>query len=266
MRPSAWANQPAEVAVSTRDGGTSTGDFTSLNLGLRVGDDPERVRENRRRVLAALGASSDRLVLGQQVHGRGVAVVDSAQAGFGAVDAETAIPGVDALVTNDPAILVGVLVADCLPMALLDPDAGVLAVAHAGWRGTLARVGEATVEAMAALGARPERITAVLGPCIGVDDYEVGPEVAEAALDCFGGTAGRPPLTGGTAPLLRPSPGREGHWMFDLAAANRRILSEVGVPWGAIHGGEVATGPQTPFFSHRLEAPTGRFGMFARLR
>lgn len=156
----------------TRRGGVSEGPWASLNVGLRGGDDPARVAENRARAAAALGLGADRLVTARQVHGAMALVVEEPW------DNRTA-PEADALVTRTPGLLLGVLSADCGPILLADPEAGVVGAAHAGWKGALAGVAEAAVAAMAALGAAPGRITAALGPCIAQPSYEVGPDLVD---------------------------------------------------------------------------------------
>ena len=152
-----------------RRGGVSEGVWSSLNVGLRSGDDPERIAANRARATAALGLAPDRLVTARQVHGvTALAVTEPWPV--------EAAPEADALVTDRPGLLLGVLAADCGPVLFADAEAGVVGAAHAGWKGALAGVLEATVEAMIELGASPGRITAVLGPCIAQPSYEVGPE------------------------------------------------------------------------------------------
>jgi YfiH family protein len=147
------------------------------------------------------------------------------------------------------------MVADCVPLVLLDPAAGVLACVHAGWRGTVRRVSREAVAAMVGLGALPGRIVAGIGPAIGPDRYQVGEEVAVAAREAFGGEA---------SGVIRPD--GAGRWLFDLWKANRRQLRESGVPADQIHTAELPTGAGTPFFSHRAEQPCGRFAAVARLR
>ena len=156
----------------TRQGGISEGAWASLNIGLRGGDVAERVAVNRARAAAALAAKPDRLVLARQVHG---ATTLTVQAPWDHADA----PEADALVTDRPGLLLGVLTADCGPVLLADPAAGVIGAAHAGWKGALGGVLEAVVAAMADLGAEPGRITAAIGPCIAQASYEVGPEFVE---------------------------------------------------------------------------------------
>jgi YfiH family protein len=150
----------------TRRGGVSQGIYASLNCGLGSKDRPDAVRENRARVARHLGARE--LVTAYQVHGTAAVIVDRLPAGER--------PSADALVTATRGVAVGVLTADCAPLLLADPGAGVVAAAHAGWRGALAGVAEAALGAMVSLGAARSRIHAAVGPCIGPGVYEVGPE------------------------------------------------------------------------------------------
>jgi YfiH family protein len=242
-----------DALVTTRDGGVSSGPYASLNLALHVGDDSSRVGENRRRAAAALGLDLGQCVFAHQTHGRDVAVVGAADQGRGATGPEGA-PACDALVTATPGVGLAIMVADCVPLVLFEPQARVLAVVHAGWRGTVARVADVAVEAMTALGATPAAVVAGIGPAIEAARYQVGEEVAEAARGAFGAEVGD---------VLAPD--GAGRWRFDLWAANRRVLVEVGVPAAQIEVAPVGTGPGTPFFSDRAERPCGRFAALARL-
>lgn len=155
----------------TRQGGASGGVYATLNAGPGSGDDAAAVCENRMRIAAHLGVAPGALRTLQQVHS---ATAILAEAEPPAVPAQA-----DALVCARPGIAVGALAADCAPVLLADPQAGVVASAHAGWRGALDGVLAATVALMAKQGARPERIRAVIGPCIGAAAYEVGPDFAD---------------------------------------------------------------------------------------
>jgi hypothetical protein len=157
----------ARHAFLGRTGGVSTGIYASLNVGLGSGDDPQAVRENRCRALAAV-APGTRLVTLRQVH--------SATCHAAGHWSEDARPEGDALVTADPDVAIGVLTADCTPILLWDRRAGVVGAAHAGWKGALAGVIEATVDAMLSLGAARADIAAAIGPTIRQESYEVGAE------------------------------------------------------------------------------------------
>ncbi|HEX5297315.1 MAG TPA: peptidoglycan editing factor PgeF [Streptosporangiaceae bacterium] len=249
------------AAVTARDGGVSGAPYATLNLSLSVGDEPSRVLENRRRLAAALGTSLDDFVFARQVHGAGVRVVGEADRGSGARSLEDAIEGADALVTASSAIVLAILTADCLPVVLHDPVAGVLACVHAGWRGTVAGVTAATVAAMKDLGSRPSDLVAGLGPAIDGDRYQVGPDVHEAVTGAFGAAV---------AAFLRPDrrpgavPEGQDRWLLDLSAANRHALREAGVPGDRIHASTIPTGTGA-FFSDRAARPCGRLALVASL-
>ena len=164
-------------AFFTRQGGVSTGVYESLNLGRGSGDDPAAVAENRARAAAHLGVAPAALLGCHQIHS---AVAHLAETPWG-----DHRPEGDAIVTSRPGLACGALAADCAPVLLADMEAGVVGAAHAGWKGALGGVVRAAVKAMGTRGARPPRIVAAVGPCIGPASYEVGPEflarfVAEA--------------------------------------------------------------------------------------
>ncbi len=252
---SIFADHPIDVAVTTRDGGVSEGPYESLNLGLHVGDEPDRVVENRARAAAAIGLGLDELVFCNQAHGRAVARVDAHDRGRGTRTADTAIPGADALITRTPDVGLVVMMADCVPIVLYDPVTASLACIHAGWRGTVARVVAATVERLVADGSRPGDLLAGIGPAIPYERYQVGPEVARAAREQLGEDADGVVVPDG-----------EGRWRFDLWEANRRSLRRAGVPATSIELAAIPTGADGPFFSDRAVRPCGRFAALARLR
>ncbi|MGB0907172.1 MAG: peptidoglycan editing factor PgeF [Maricaulaceae bacterium] len=150
-----------------RQGGVSKNQYKSLNAGEGSHDDAANVDENRARIAAALGAKPDHLLSNHQIHSREVLILD---APF------TDRPKADGMVTKTPGIALSALSADCGPVLFADPKAKVIGACHAGWRGALSGVTDATVDAMEALGAARENIHAVLGPCIGPQSYEVGAE------------------------------------------------------------------------------------------
>lgn len=152
-----------------RQGGVSEGIYAALNCGPGSRDARDVVGENRRRVAGHLGVAPDHLLTAHQHHSADAMVVTKPWT------FET-MPKADALVTATPGIAVGALAADCAPVLFADPEAGVVAAAHAGWKGALGGVLESAVATMEKLGARRSRIAAVLGPCIGPEAYEVGPE------------------------------------------------------------------------------------------
>lgn len=254
LRWPALDRRGVQAVVTTRDGGVSTGAYASLNLGLHVGDDPDAVVVNRQRAAAAVGLDLDDLVVCAQSHGREVVTVTAADRGRGTRHLDDAVPQADALVTREVDLGLVVMVADCVPLVLLDPKQRVLATVHAGWRGTVAGVTTAALEAMVALGSDPADVLAAIGPAIPAERYEVGDEVAAAAREAFGDRAGQ---------VLSPRPG--GRWSFDLWAANRLQLAAAGVRGEHVLSGERPTGPGTPFYSDRTRRPCGRFAAIARL-
>jgi len=159
-------------AFFTRQGGVSKGLFDSLNVGIGSGDDPACVAENRDRAAKAMGGDGSALATCYQIHSA-IAVV--ADAPFGGPR-----PRADAVVTRTPGLICGALAADCAPVLMVDPEARIVAAVHSGWRGALAGVVGAAVEAMTSLGARPSRMRAAVGPCIGPASYEVGLEFLQA--------------------------------------------------------------------------------------
>jgi polyphenol oxidase len=232
----------ADVVVTTRAGGVSAAPYDTLNLGDRVGDDPDAVGENRCRLAEAMGVEPADLVIARQVHGTGVAVVAHGDV----------VGDADVLVTTDPSIAICVLVADCVPVALLDPVARVLAVAHAGWRGVASNVVGAALDAMAREGADPARCRAALGPCISQKSYQVGGEVVAALREAGCDSA--------------VAPDRTGRHLADLAGAVRSQLVAGGVPAGNVDLPTSWTDRGATFFSDRAQRPCGRFALAARLR
>jgi purine-nucleoside/S-methyl-5'-thioadenosine phosphorylase / adenosine deaminase len=272
LRLLAWPALDASgltAAVTARDGGVSGGPYATLNLSLSVGDEPSRVLENRRRLAAALGVSPGDFVFARQAHGAGVSVVGDADRGSGAYSLDDAIgsvpgDGVDALVTATPGVVLAILTADCLPIVLHDPVAGVLACVHAGWRGTVAGVTAAALTALKDLGSRPSDVVAGLGPAIAGDGYQVGPDVHEAVTAAFGAAAAaflRPDRRPGADPKI---PEGQDRWLLDLSAANRHALREAGVPGDRIHASTIPTGTGA-FFSDRAARPCGRLALVAKL-
>lgn len=150
----------------TRQGGVSTGLYAGLNTGLGSNDDPAAVIENRRRVAASLGGSPEDLAACYQIHSSIARVAERPWHGDR--------PEGDAVVTRMPGVICAVLTADCAPILMLDPEAGVVAAVHAGWKGALTGVVQSAVTAMQTQGARSARIVAVVGPCIAQASYEVG--------------------------------------------------------------------------------------------
>jgi YfiH family protein len=247
-----------DALVTTRTGGRSSGPYQSLNLGLRVGDDPETVLDNRRRAFDAFELDLARSVWCRQIHADEVVEVDNSDAGRGAFTEENIVPDADALVTDSPGLPLCVTLADCVPIVLHDPTNGVLGLAHAGWGGTISRIARRTVEFMKEqFGSSPENLIAGIGPSIGPERYEVGPEVVQRAIEAFGDCA---------RALMRQLPDPQ-KALFDLWTANRIDLEAAGVLSSRIEVAEISTDVHLDeFYSHRVEGTTGRFIAAASLR
>ena len=197
----------------TRRGGVSAGLYASLNCGPGSGDDAGCVAENRARVADSLGLGADasRLSTVAQIHGAEVVRLrEPLPAGRH--------PRADALVTDAPGVAIGVLTADCVPVLFVDTESRAVAVAHAGWKGALAGVVEATVAAMESLGVPAGRIAACVGPCIQQRSYEVGAELRRGFVDADPANDA----------YFRAS-ARAGHFLFDLSQYVAKRLSAAGV-------------------------------------
>lgn len=243
------------AALSTRGGGVSGGSYRSLNLGYHVGDDPQAVAENRARLRSALAIS--RLTVADQQHGRRVAVVDTELSGAGHsshADSEARLPGVDAMVTNLPEVPLCIMVADCAPVVLVDPNHGVIGVAHAGRNGVVLDVLGATVDTMRSeFGSEPAELMAGIGPSIKGACYEIGGDALESTREALGDE------------LLTPT--SPGHASFDLLEGVRLRLEAAGVkPTNIEQAGTTTTDAPDLFFSDRRERPCGRFMLVAALR
>lgn len=195
-----------------RAGGVSTGMYESLNAGPGSNDDVASVAENRRRIASDMGVTPDRLLSAYQVHSADAIMVDKPFSGER--------PKVDALVTRCPSLATTILTADCAPILFADPSARIVAAAHAGWKGAIGGILEATLEKMCKLGASKARIVAAVGPCIAQASYEVGPEFVSTFLETD------------SAYERFFVPGRDDRSMFDLKAFCAARLRKAGV--GAI--------------------------------
>jgi YfiH family protein len=232
---------PVPHGFFTRRGGVSSGPYASLNCSLSSQDDRDAVLENRARVARFLDADPLRLLGLTQVHGTGVVTATTSWA-----------PGqgeqADAIVTDRAELALGIVTADCAPVLFADADRRIVGAAHAGWRGAVAGVLEATIAAMAALGASPARITAAIGPCIAQASYEVGPDLRDAVLS----------RSAADAAFFVPGR-REDRWQFDLSGYCTTRLVAAGV------GRVIVTGYDTfaeedRFFSHRRRTLAQRDG------
>ncbi|MFC5289213.1 peptidoglycan editing factor PgeF [Actinokineospora guangxiensis] len=222
--------------VTTRAGGASKAPYDSFNLGDHVGDDPGAVAANRARLAGELGlgsGSADRVVWMEQVHGRTVATVDGPRA--------QPVEATDALVTAEPGLAVAALVADCVPVLLGDPEAGVVAAVHAGRVGARVGVVPAALAAMVELGAEPARVEVLLGPSVCGECYEV-PAAMREDMEAR--------LPGSACKTRSGTPG------VDLRAGLWRQLADAGV--GRIGVDPRCTVEDKTLFSHRRDGTTGR--------
>lgn len=203
-------------AFTTREGGVSTGALRSLNLGENRGDDPERVRENYSRLFAALEIPERSICFTKQVHGDSVRIVSSEDTRE--LFSEFAYEA-DGIVTNERRLPLICYTADCVPVLLFDPEAGVIGAVHCGWRSTVADILGNAVDQMISLGALPSEICAAIGPAIDICCYETGPEVPMEIGRLLADDA-----EGTYFPL-----GDSGKFMVDLKEANRRRLLQLGL-------------------------------------
>jgi YfiH family protein len=200
---------PAPHAFFTRQGGVSTGPYASLNCSFSGADDPENIRENRARVAAHLAVPPENLLGLKQIHSATVITVETPwPTGAG--------PAADAMVTATANIALGIVTADCAPVLFADASGDIIGAAHAGWRGALAGVLEATAAAMQSLGA--SYILAAIGPCIHQASYEVTATLRD------------PILAQNSAAARFFTEGRTGHWHFDLPAYCQSRLAAIGIP------------------------------------
>lgn len=226
----------------TRAGGVSQGIYRGLNAGVGSNDDTENVTENRSRVANWMGVTPENLLTLYQVHSADAFVVEEIFA--------SPRPKADAMVTNRPGIALAVLAADCGPVLFADANAGVIGAAHAGWKGAFTGVLESTIEAMERLGASRDNITAILGPSISQQNYEVGPEFSARFID------DNPDNNS----YFSSSP-NDGHSLFDLNRYTVDRLAQNGVKSDML--GLCTYADEDRFFSyrratHRKEPDYGR--------
>jgi YfiH family protein len=239
--------------VSTRKGGFSKPPYNSLNLGFHVGDDPENVLKNRKRLANTIGIPLNHFTIGRQVHSGNVTIISEELRGKGSTNHKEAINATDAMVTNVADICLTILVADCVPMLFFDPVKRTIGVCHAGWKGTLQFVTLNTVRAMEKVfGSSPRDIIVGIGPSIGPCCYKVGPKVISQVENI---------LHTKKEYILNESKDGEGY--FDLWEANLRQLLHAGIERKNIEMAMECTchNPDLLFSYRHKKGNTGRFGV-----
>jgi polyphenol oxidase len=234
--------------IFAREGGVSPQPWASLNMSISTGDSLDNSRANRHRAFEALELPVESMADVWQVHGTETIRADTPRGDHNAIKA-------DGIITNRHGVTLFQRFADCVPILFYDTKHRALGIAHAGWRGTVTGAAISPIKAMAeAYGTRPADLIAGIGPSIGPDHYEVGPEVIEAVQQAFGKNADELIAT------------RNGRTYLDLWAANERTLREAGIE--QVEVARVCTACNTQhFFSHRAEAgKTGRFGAVLALQ
>lgn len=240
---------------STRYGGCSTGSYAEFNINRYCGDDDDHIARNREALCQQLGITDDRLIMPHQMHQTVVACIDAYFMALSAEARQQQLEGVDALCTSLPGVCIGVSTADCIPILLYDPEHRAAAAVHAGWRGTVGRIAQRAVETMVQrYASRPEMLSAVIGPGISLESFEVGQEVYDAfAAAGFS-----------MEPISRrfPAAGDSGRekWHIDLPRCNREQLQQAGVSGRNILSTGLCTFRQhDDFFSaRRLTIHSGR--------
>ena len=244
---------------STRLGGASKGRFATMNFSYSRKDDPADVLENFTRMADALGVERDRMVVSYQTHTTNVRRVTREDEGKGVIR-ERDYKDVDGLITDVPGITLVTFYADCVPLYLVDQAHRAIGLSHSGWRGTVKRMGQVTMDAMKeAFGTRPEDLTVCIGPSICRDCFEVGEEVAEAFAEAFDARY---------RDELYSANGKPGKYQLDLWKANEIIFREAGVPKGQIHTTNICTMCNSDYlFSHRrVGEERGNLAAFLSIR
>ncbi|CEH32084.1 hypothetical protein AM501_28175 [Aneurinibacillus migulanus] len=247
------------AGFSTRKGGASQNSFASFNCGLHVGDTAEHVIENRRKLACENGFSYTAFTCADQVHGNGIRIIAEEDIGAGRAAHDEAIVETDGLLTDKPNVFLASFYADCVPLFFYAPGAQVLGVAHAGWRGTVARIGPGMVQVMKQTwNIAPEDIYAAIGPSIGSCCYEVNDMVSDRVKEAVGDKA---------SCVLKPGT-EAGKYMLNLQETNRILLEEAGILPAHIEVSHLCTSCRTDlFFSHRKEnGKTGRMAAFIALK
>lgn len=210
---------PFLAAFSTRKGGVSRGIYESMNLNFKQGDDPDDVRENFRRIADSMGVRTEDMVYSAQTHTANVRIMTEEDKGKGVIRPRD-YQDVDGMITDQPGLILVGSFADCVPLFFADPVHRAVGLSHAGWRGTVSKIGKVTVELMRdSFGSRPEDLICVIGPSICVDCYEVSQDVADAFRQSFS----RPQATD---IMIEKDNGK---YQLDLWKANAHVLKDSGI-------------------------------------
>ncbi|MCR5405153.1 MAG: peptidoglycan editing factor PgeF [Lachnospiraceae bacterium] len=247
-------------AFSTRLGGVSSGIYSSMNLGYTRGDDKACVDENFSRMAAVLGCDMNDFVTGVQTHTTNVRLVTEEDKGKGVVR-PVDYSDTDGLITNIPGIVLVTFYADCVPLFFADPVHKAIGLSHSGWRGTVNRMGAATIRAMHDnFDTDPSDLICGIGPCICMDCYEISEDVADAFMKEFPGCLLSAGDTRSDHTFMMPK--NDDKYLLDLRAANRLIMIEAGVPAANIELPGICTCCNPSYlFSHR--ATNGQRGNMA---
>lgn len=252
-----WEAQGIVQAFSTRQGGISQGGYESLNMGLHVGDLENRVLENRSLLMGAFQARLEDVVCCEQVHGSKVAVINGADKGKGAFRLDAAIPRHDAMITDSPGVYLMTLYADCVPVYYFDPVHRSVGLAHCGWKGTMGRIAQKTLEAMKTYyNCEASEVQVFIGPGIGPCCFEIKPDLVAKVYEEFSDQSG----------IITSSD--DGRHTWDLQRTNALLLEAMGVnPQNIIICGMCTACIPDLFFSYRRDSgATGRMAALIGLK
>ena len=245
-----FPTESVSVFATTTQGGISTGAYASLNLSPYSGDDTDCVSENQERLADEINVSIEDLYIPYQTHKDKVAIIDKDFLQRSDFEKAKHLNGIDALITNQKDICIGVTTADCVPILIFDPVQHVLAAIHAGWKGTVARIAEKTIEKMTEqFGCKPQDLVAGIAPCISQKHFEVGDEVVEAFIQ-----------TGFIITDIAYRNTESGKMHIDLELANKLLLIEAGIDKNNIEIANLCTysHPELFFSARRQTINSGR--------
>ncbi|MGP4040382.1 peptidoglycan editing factor PgeF [Gracilibacillus sp. D59] len=247
-----WMDSDSNIIAgfTTRDGGISMPPYQSNNLGFHVEDNPDDVLQNRKRLAHAIPFPLDHWVQAEQVHGNHVQIIKAEDSGSGAFSSYDAITETDGLITSEKNLLCTALFADCVPLFFADRKQGIIAISHAGWKGTVSNIASKTLESFKQLSSDIKDIEVVIGPSICGSCYQVNDHVIQHI----------------EAKYVDSYQGSNGEYYLDLRDLNYQLLLDAGVSPSHIHISKYCTSHHSSFFSHRRDQhPTGRMLGFIAL-